>query len=65
MSKSNLQRQLEFLERKRLGIILPKCLSCNTTLKSEKTREQEYCSKCFLDTIKGQKENRIRLKKYR
>jgi hypothetical protein len=65
MAKSNLERQLEFQNRKRLGIILPKCLQCNTTLKSKKTRDQGYCSKCFLDTIEGILENRQRLKKYR
>jgi hypothetical protein len=65
MAKSNLQRQREFLERKILGIELPKCLQCNTTLKSEKTRSQGYCSKCFLDTIEGREENKKRLKKYR
>jgi exosome complex RNA-binding protein Csl4 len=65
MAKSNLQRQKEFLERKRLGVILPKCLQCNITLKSQKTREQCYCAKCFLDTIEGRRENKKRLKKYR
>jgi len=65
MAKSNLDRQREFLERKLLGIELPKCKQCNTTLKSEKTRLQGYCAKCFLDTIEGRRENKKRLKKYR
>lgn len=65
MAKSNLQRQLEFQKRKHLGIILPKCLQCNTTLKSEKTRSQGYCCRCFLYTDEGKKENKKRLKKYR
>jgi hypothetical protein len=65
MAKSNLQRQQEYLERKRLGIVLPKCLECNVTLKSEKTRKQEYCALCYLDTLEGRIENKKRIKKYR
>jgi hypothetical protein len=60
MTKSNAQRQREFMERKRAGVENPKCKYCYALLKSEKTKATLVCSNCFPSTLEGIEANRLR-----
>jgi hypothetical protein len=64
MAKSATQRQREYIERKKKGIKLPLCVSCGVVLKSDKTKKQCYCCRCFLQTLEGVLEEKERQKKY-